>query len=136
MSLLSACILTIVIETAFFACTRYRRRPLFLLLCVSLNGATNLGMNLLLIGLETLSERMETGALFIFGFSPSGFAYWFLALLEAIVIVVEYLVYRSFCNGSGKRKGAKPSPRDNRNLLLLTIAANLLSVSVGLLLVS
>lgn len=47
MSLLLPCLLTVLIETVFFALTGYKS-CLFLALCVCVNAATNLTLNLLL----------------------------------------------------------------------------------------
>ena len=113
MSLLEACILTIVIETAFFACTKYRKMPLFLLLCVGVNGATNLAMNL---------------SVDFLGLPP-----WTYVPLEILVVIVEYLIYRSFCNVRWNTEEKGTYDRLNRNLFLLTFVANLLSLSIGLL---
>ena len=70
MTLALACILTIVIETAFFACTKYRKTRLFLLLCACANGATNLAMN---VTVEALS-----------------LPYWTFLPAEILVVIVEY----------------------------------------------
>ncbi len=113
MSPLIACVLTIVIETAFFACTKYRRTPLFLLLCVGVNGATNLAMN---VSVEALSL-------------PD----WSFIPLELLVIAVEYALYRLFFNDSWRGKERKERRILNRNLFLLTAFANLLSLTTGLL---
>ena len=113
MSPLSACILTIVIETAFFACTKYRRTPLFLLLCVGVNGATNLAMN---VSVEALS-----------------LPYWSFIPAELLVVAAEYALYRMFFNDSWRGKGREERYRLNRNLFLLTAFANLLSLTIGLL---
>ncbi len=113
MSLLEACILTIVIETAFFACTKYRKMPLFLLLCVGVNGATNLAMN---VSVDAL------------GLPP-----WTFVPLEILVVIVEYMLYRSFCGVRWKNEEKGALQKLNRNLFLLTFIANLLSLSIGLL---
>ena len=85
MSALYACVLTIVIETAFFACTKYRKTPLFLLLCAGVNGATNLAMN---VSVEAFSLPQ-----------------WSFIPLELLVVTVEYLLYRSFFNVLWQKKG-------------------------------
>lgn len=103
MSLLLACALTVAIETLFFLLVGWRDRQ-FLLLCVSANVLTNLSMNLLILLLAR-------------------FGLWHrpLALpLELCVVAAEYAIYAIVRQRGGK-------------LLLLTLAANVLSCSVGLL---
>ena len=97
-----ACLLTVVIETGFFALQGYRGKDdLIIVACA--NAATNLSLNLLIA--------------LVF---PQGAGLW-LFLLEAAVVVTEYLIYaRAF--------GA------SRRLFLLTLAANVLSFAAGLLL--
>ena len=104
MSIFLACALTIVLETAFFLLWKYRSKP-FLTLCVCVNAATNLSLNLLLYLLGVLGI----------------YAPWMVYPLEVLVVAVEYLIYAALL-GRG------------RKLLLLTFAANLLSYGVGLLL--
>lgn len=101
-TLLLACFLTVVIETGFLALCGYRGRDdLIIVACA--NVVTNLSLNLLL-------------ALCF----PGGAGPW-LAFLEAVVVIAEYLIYaRAF--------GA------SRRLFLLTLAANVLSFGIGLLL--
>lgn len=103
MRLLTACALTIVIETLFFLLIGWRDRR-FLLLCISANALTNLCLNLLIWLLMTL-----------------GFWHGILVLpLELLVVAAEFCIY-----GIVRR-------RDLR-LLGLVFAANALSYSVGLL---
>jgi|GEM_PF-3416360 len=132
--MLRACLLTIAVETAFFACTRYRKTPLFLCLAACVNGATNLGLNLLLGFLARYGAHYGAETLPVFGGTRFGFRVWFLALLESIVVLAEYGVYRSFFNGSGGMVKKRDRPFIDRNLLLYTIIANVLSIVTGLLL--
>lgn len=104
MYLLAACLMTVAIETAFFALLGYRDR-VFLLLCICVNGATNLSLNLLLLLADCLGLTLR----------------WLVYLLEAVVVAAEFLVY-------GAVRGK------SWNLFLLTLAANALSYGVGLLL--
>ena len=99
---LKACIITVVIETAFFAVLAYRKRD-DLLIVVLANVITNLSLNL-----------------FIY-LVPAVYSPLWLFLLEALVVAVEYLIYRKAFGGS-------------LGLFLMTLAANVLSFSSGLLL--
>ena len=103
MTLLLACALTIAFETLFFLLIGWRDR-LFLLLCVSANALTNLCLNLLI----ALLAR--------FGFWQG----WLALPLELLVVAAEYAIYLIV-----RKRGWK--------LLLLVLAANALSYSIGLL---
>ena len=103
MRLLLACALTVAIETLFFLLIGWRDRR-FLLLCVSANALTNLCLNLLILLLAR------------FGLWRG----WLALPLELAVVASEYAIYTAV------------RPR-GRKLLLLTLAANALSYSVGLL---
>lgn len=81
--LLWAALLTVAVETVFFAVT-YRRDAAFLVLCAALNIATNLALNLLLSCL------------------PQGELYWLIYPLELAVVAIEYAVYTYACGGSKK----------------------------------
>ena len=72
MRLLWPCLLTMALETGFFALTGYRDRA-FLALCLCVNAATNLTLNLLL------------------GFLP--FTPQVVYPLELAVLALEYLAY-------------------------------------------
>ena len=103
MRLLLACALTVAIETLFFLLIGWRDRR-FLLLCVSANALTNLCLNLLILLLARF-----------------GLWHGWLALpLELAVVASEYAIYTAV-----RARGPK--------LLLLTLAANALSYSIGLL---
>lgn len=96
-----ACALTVLIETPFLALWGYRQ-PSALAITACVNVITNLTMNLAL----TLCFRRWTPPL--------------LLTAEALVVVVEYLIYTI------------PFGR-SRRLFLLTLAANELSFGLGLL---
>ena len=100
--LFKACLLTVVLETGLFYLLGYREKDdLTIVACA--NVVTNLTLNL-------------TIALFLSG----GPGLW-LALLEGLVVLAEYLIYvRAF--GASKK------------LFLQTLAANLLSYGAGVLL--
>ena len=83
LELLWAALLTVAVETVFFAVT-YRRDAAFLVLCAALNIATNLALNLLLSCL------------------PQGELYWLIYPLELAVVAIEYAVYTYACGGSKK----------------------------------
>ena len=100
--LIKACILTVVLETALFAVLGRRKRDELLIVVLS-NIITNLSLNL-----------------FIF-LVPAAYSPLWIALLEALVVAVEYLIYRMAFGGSAK-------------LFLLTLGANALSFCTGLLL--
>ncbi len=72
MSLYLACGLTMTIETAYFFLTGYRERY-FLIICLAINAATNLTLNLIL--------------------QKTGVQIGFVILAEITVITVEYAVY-------------------------------------------
>ncbi len=72
MSFWMVCLLTVALETGFFAAAGYRRAD-FLLLCAAANAATNLTLNLLISA---------------WGFTP-GLA----LLLELCVLAAEYGAY-------------------------------------------
>lgn len=99
-----ACLLTVIVETAFFLLIGYRSKS-FVIICVCVNAATNLSLNLIIWFLYGLNVNL-TAAVY-----P----------LEAIVVAVEYLIYSALEGFSGK-------------LFLLTLSANLLSYCAGLLL--
>lgn len=103
MTLWAACAVTVALETAFLAVCGYRTLP-FLAVSVCANVATNLTLNLLLGPLSAVVDIT-----------------WFIYLLEAAVVAVEYGVYAALLG---------PSKR----LFALTLAANVLSYCVGLLL--
>ena len=103
MSIFLACVLTIVLETAFFLLLRYRSKP-FLTLCVCANAATNLSLNLLLYLAAVLGFYVP----------------WMVYPLEVLVVAAEYLLYAALLGRGWK-------------LFALTLAANLLSYGVGLL---
>lgn len=81
--LLWAALLTVAVETVFFAVT-YRRDAAFLVLCAALNIATNLALNLLLSCL------------------PQGELHWLIYPLELAVVAIEYAVYAYACGRSKK----------------------------------
>ncbi len=81
MSLWRACLLTMALETGFFAAAGFRSRA-FLGLCLAANAATNLALNLLL------------GSL---GFSPA-----LAVLLELGVLAAEYGAYALMLGRSKK----------------------------------
>ncbi len=99
-----ACLLTVVIETAFFLLAGFRSKS-FVTVCVCVNAATNLSLNLIIWLLYRLGVDLTVAVY------P----------LEAIVVAVEYLVYAALDGFSGK-------------LFLLTLSANLISYCSGLLL--
>ncbi len=72
MSLYLACGLTMAIETAYFFLIGYRDRC-FLIVCLAVNAATNLSMNLIL-----KQTGVQIGTVII---------------AEVIVVAVEYAVY-------------------------------------------
>lgn len=101
MILLYACALTVAIETAFLALCGYRSAA-FLAICVCVNTATNLLLNLSLYPLSKIVDIT-----------------YFIYVLEAAVVAVEYFVY-ALVEGRSCR------------LFLLTLAANALSYGAGL----
>ena len=102
MGFLSACLITIAVETVFLALLGYRKWD-FILVCVCVNAATNLSLNLV-VTLLSMAEANVSVLVY-----P----------LEALVVVVEYLVYARL---------EKPSWR----LFGFTFAANALSYLLGL----
>lgn len=104
LQLITACLLTIVIETLFFAAIGYRDR-VFLLLCALANAATNLSLNLILQLLYTWGLDLTVAVY------P----------LEGLVVAAEYLIFAAV-------RGRSP------RLFLLTFLANCLSYGAGLLL--
>ncbi len=100
--LFKACLLTVLLETGLFYLKGFREKDdLTIVACA--NVVTNLSLNLLI------------ALLF-----PGGPGAW-LILLEAMVVIGEYLIY-------AKAFGA------SKRLFLLTLAANLLSYGTGVLL--
>ena len=100
--LFKACLLTVLLETGLFYVLGYREKDDMTIVACA-NVITNLTLNL------TISLLI-----------PRGPGFW-LALMEGIVVAVEYLIYaRAF--GASKR------------LFLQTLAANLLSYGAGVLL--
>ena len=81
MNMLWACLITVAVETAFFALVGYRD-VWFLALCACANAATNLTLNLLL------------GAI-------SNTAFWVYPL-EVCVVAVEYVIYALY-EGRGRK---------------------------------
>ena len=76
-----ACIVTTIIETALFSVLGYGKKQNFLLLCIAVNIATNLSINLIL-------EEYETICLVFF--------------MEIVVVLVEYVVYALAIGNSRK----------------------------------
>ncbi|MBR0373946.1 MAG: hypothetical protein IJH91_05425 [Mogibacterium sp.] len=72
MILYVGCALTVALETLFFLIAGYGRRRYFMLLCVAVNVATNLALNLTLMVYRTVP---------------------FILALEVVVVLVEYAVY-------------------------------------------
>ncbi len=97
-----ACLLTVLLEAGLFYLRGFRERDDMVIVACA-NVVTNLSLNLLIV--------------LLFPRGPGG---W-LVLLEAIVIIAEYLIYAK-AYGAAKR------------LFLLTLGANLLSYGVGTLL--
>ena len=81
MNLLWACLITVMVETAFFALVGYRD-GWFIALCACANAATNLTLNLLL-GLIVNTS------------------FWVYPL-ELGVVAVEYVIYALYEGRSGK----------------------------------
>ena len=75
------CALTVVLELIFFLLTGYGRREHFVPLCIAVNIATNLTINLILSAYS---------------------AAWLLLMLEALVVVTEYGVYAAAYGRSRK----------------------------------
>ena len=96
----AGCALTVAVELLVFTAAGYGRRQYFLLLSAAVNVATNLSLNLLL---------------------PLHRSAAVLAVLEGLVVVIEYAVYAAAVGRS-------------RRLLLLTLGANALSWGAGTLL--
>ena len=65
--------LTLAVELAFLACTRYRREPFFVSLCLLVNFATNVTINMLVLF--------------------QGRSWGFVLVLEALAVLAEYAVY-------------------------------------------
>lgn len=103
MSILFACALTILLETLYFALLGYRKHS-FIPLCICVNAATNLSLNLLI------------WAAALRGF----YTPWMVYALEVLIVAAEYLVYTALLGRGWK-------------LFFLTLLANLLSYGVGLL---
>lgn len=97
--MIRAALLTILIETGFFALCGHRRK-VFLLYCALVNLFTNLTLNLLLT--------------FVYWHWGPGPAHWLVLPMEACVVAAEYAFFR---------QALPPGPR----LFLLTFCANLLS---------
>ena len=100
--ILLACVLTVVIELVFFLLIGKRSRD-FAFVCVLINIATNLTLNLIL---SLLYAAGWYGNLQVIG-------------LEVLVVLAEYRVYALL---EGK----------SRKLMLLTIAANAITYGLGL----
>lgn len=103
MRLFGACAVTVAVETLFFAVAGMSR-PVFILLCVLANIATNLSANLLMGQLASFVNLT-----------------WFVYVVEAAVVGIEYFVYACEEGRSAK-------------LFLLTLTANILSYCIGLML--
>lgn len=99
MKIFLACFLTVLIETPFLALHGYRKwSDIIIIVCT--NVVTNLVLNLTII--------------VFFGGKPG----WWVILLECVVVISEYIIYRSAFEGSKK-------------LVVLTIAANCISYWFG-----
>ena len=97
MSLYLACVLTMAIETAYFLLIGYRGKE-FVTVCLAMNEATNLTLNLIL--------------------QNTGFQGRLIVLLEILAVGAEYAVYSLV-------------RRPSKALLMHTVIANLLSFSIG-----
>lgn len=103
MIIFAACLITVCVEAAFLALFGFRSREELLIISCA-NVITNLTLNLSLMLIVHL------------GGNYAAWVYW----LEALVVAAEYLIYaRAF--GPGWR------------LFFLTLGANSLSYSLGLL---
>ena len=102
MTLLVSCLITIVVETAFFALLGYRGKD-DLTIVAGTNAASNLALNLTAILLRRVLPR---------SMNP-------LFPLELIVVAAEYLVY------------SRAFGRSNR-LFWQTFAANVITFTIGL----
>ena len=101
MTLLVACVITVAVETAFFALLGYRNRD-SLIIVAGTNAVTNLTLNLSIWFLSLQFSRIRH----------------FLLPFEIAVVVAEYLVYsRAF--GRSKR------------LFWQTFAANVITFTIG-----
>ncbi len=96
-----ACLLTIVIELAFFLVLGYRDKS-FIVICICANALTNLSLNLTVWLLYSWDISLK---LLVYP-------------LEAIAVATEFLIY-----GALKGRSLK--------LFLLTLSANLISYAVG-----
>ena len=102
MSLLVPCVLTVLLELLFFLAKGNRDRG-FLLLCVAVNVATNLSLNLLLTLLSQENLRLS---LLVYP-------------LEVAVVAAEFFLLSAYEKGGVR-------------LLALVFLANALSYTVGL----
>jgi len=110
-TLLFCAALTIVVETLFFLLVGPRKRD-FLIVCMLINGITNLALNILLCG-----------SVLFFGVGLTGYMIltW---VLECCVVPVEYLVYCHLLYDK---------PILHIPLLIKTIFANFLTCGIGIL---
>ena len=126
--IMDAWLLTIVVETAFFALWREYRRPAVLGLCLAVNTVSNLTLNLLLIYVNIIC-RPFSGAVRNW---PNNWQmvldYWgakALITYFCVVLIFECVVvwaeYRAYAQGLGK----------SRRLFWRTLAANVLSFASG-----
>lgn len=72
--IIKACVITVVLETAFFAVLAYRKKDDLVVIALA-NVITNLSLNLFL------------------SFVPSAYSPVWLFLLEALVVAAEYLIF-------------------------------------------
>ena len=103
---LKACIITVVIETAFFAVLAYRKRD-DLLIVVLANVITNPSLNVI-FGLCWL-------------YAPE-YAWIALAALEILAVLIEWLIYRALT--------------DAKRPFITSLAANAVSFGIGVIIMS
>ena len=104
MRILEACVITVIVETALFRAFGYRKKDDLIIVALA-NVISNLALNLIIATVPGASRLL-----------------WVL-LMEAAVVIFEYLVYRRAFGGGAR-------------LFVQTFAANCVTYGLGLLLQS
>lgn len=130
--MIRAAVLTVLIETLMFVLYGYRQKR-FLLVVALANLLTNVTLNLSALLTALLCRQIGW---------PQDAVYIVIAAGEAAAVAVEYMIYEKYIANhepeessevSLSEVGPEKSPLKRRRLFFQTLAANAVTVTVGLL---
>ena len=121
--MIRAAVLTVLIETLLFVLYGYRQK-MFLLVVALANLLTNITLNLSSLLTALLCRQLGW---------PSAAVYIVIIIGEAAAVAVEYKIYEIYLSKSESGDSQKKSPLNRRRLFFQTLAANAVTVTIGLL---